>query len=72
MFNWNPYFKVQIGTYLSSTFPIENSLKQGTLDSHCFSPLFLNAIWTDHTIQKGLKLSGAGQILVHGNDVHVL
>lgn len=72
MFNLNPYFKVQIGTYLSNTFPIQNSLKQGMLDSHCFAPLFSNAIWMDHTNHNGLKLSGAGQLLVHSDNVDIV
>jgi hypothetical protein len=37
------------------------------LDTHCFSPLF----WTDRTNQKGLKLSGARQLLVHDNGVDI-
>ena len=72
MFNWNLYFKVHIGTYLSNTFPVQNSLKQEMLDSHCFSYLFYNATWMDHKNQKGLILSGARQLLVHGNDVDIL
>jgi len=61
-----------MGTYLFNTFPIHNSFKQGMLDSHCFSPFLWNAIWMDHTNQKGLKLSGARQLLVHDDDVDKL
>ena len=62
--------KVKIGIYLSSSFPIENGLKQGD----ALSPLIFNfaleyAIRKVQEIRLGLDMNGTHQVLAYADDV---
>jgi Reverse transcriptase (RNA-dependent DNA polymerase). len=63
---------VRIGNYLSSSFPVENSLKQGD----ALLPLFNFAL--DYAIRKmqetnlGLDMNGTHQILAYAVDVNLI
>jgi hypothetical protein len=65
--------EVRIGKYLSNTFPIQDSLKQGDT----LKPSFLNfalesAIRMVQGKPVGLKLKGTHQLLIYVNDVNLL
>ena len=65
--------KLRIGNYLSSSFPIENSLKQGDV----LPPLLLNFA-LEYAIRKvqestlGLDVKGTHQVLAYADDVNLL
>ena len=61
--------KVRIGNYLSSSFPIENSLKQGD----ALSPLLSNFV-LEYAIKEGtgLNLNGTHQVLTYVDDVNLI
>ena len=65
--------KVRIENYLSSSFPIENGLKQGDL----LPPLVFNFL-LEYAIRKvqetnlGLDMNGAHQVLAYADDVNLI
>jgi hypothetical protein len=67
------YNKVRIGKYLSDTFPIQNSLKQGdALSLLLFNCDLEYAIRKVQENQVGLKLKGTHQLLFYVDDVNLL
>jgi hypothetical protein len=67
------YSKVRIGKYLSDSFPIQNSLKQGD----ALSPLLFKsdleyAIWKVQENQVGLKLNETNLLLVYADEANLL
>ena len=65
--------KVRIGNYLSSSFPIENGLKQGG----ALSPLLCNfaleyAIRKIQETKLGLDMNGTHQVLAYVDDVNLI
>ena len=65
--------KVRIGNYLSSSFPIENGLKQGD----ALSPLLFNFA-LEYAIRKvqetnlGVDMNGTHQVLAYMDDLNVI
>ena len=65
--------KVRIGNYLSSSFPIENSLKQG----YALSPLLFNFA-LEYAIRKvqesnlGVDMNGTHQVLAYADDLNLI
>jgi len=54
-------------------FPVRNGLKQGDAVSPLVSNFVLDyAIWKVQVNQKGFKINGAHQLLVHADDVNIL
>jgi hypothetical protein len=67
------YCKVRVGTHLSDSFPVQNSLKQGD----ALSPLLFNsaleyAIRKVQEIQVVLKLNGTHQLLAYADNANLL
>ena len=66
-----PKSKVRLGNYLSSSLPIENSLKQGD----ALLPLLLNfsleyAIRKEQETILGLDMNGTHQVLAYAENVN--
>ena len=65
--------KVRVENYLSSSFPIENSLKQGAVLS---PPLFNFALeYAIRKVQKtncGLNINGTHQVLAYADDINLI
>ena len=65
--------KVRIGNYLSSSFPIENSLKQGdALSPQLFNFSLEYAIRKVQETNLGLYMNGTHQVLAYADDVNLL
>ena len=59
--------KVRIGNYLSSSFPIENGLKQGEASS----PLLCNFA-LEYTIEKEQETTMGHQVLAYADDINLI
>ena len=65
------FFSIRIGNYLSSSFAIENGLKQGDALSQILSNFALEyAFRKVQETNLGLDMNGAHQVLAYADDVN--